>query len=416
MKILIICHYYPPLHSIASLRPYAFAKYWSDKGHDVSVLTTVKSNQASLIAAQNVAVEELEYFGSKFISDTKSSIATSTSNTGWRKNLTIQALLKVLLTKFRGRYGIFAAERMPEIIFPWFFSGKRFINDHIGEFDLVLSEYSPPTALLLGLYAKRLSPQKTKLVLDYRDSWTVSNYSQPGFPIIRFLERLIENRLIRYADLISCTQAGIAKEFYKRGCINVAVIENGYFDDIPEAESAPFDSGLNLVYTGSYGGYRSIDFLYEALRIIEIRNSDLYAKINIFILGNGTSRHSHPKIHLLGKVDYPLSLAYQKNATILFLIESSSRIAKYNIPGKFFEYFRYKKPIIAFGPKDSFEIARYLKKHEIGEVSDASPAHAAEAIMSMLDNISLYPGKDLESFTRKSKALDLLGRINGLFA
>ena len=42
MKILIITHYFPPLNSIASLRPYSWAKYWTKVGHDVTVLTTKK--------------------------------------------------------------------------------------------------------------------------------------------------------------------------------------------------------------------------------------------------------------------------------------------------------------------------------------------------------------------------------------
>ena len=42
MKILIISDYFPPLNSIASLRPYSWAKFWSKMGHDVTVLTTQK--------------------------------------------------------------------------------------------------------------------------------------------------------------------------------------------------------------------------------------------------------------------------------------------------------------------------------------------------------------------------------------
>ena len=42
MKILIVSYYFPPQNSIASLRPYSWAKWWSRAGHDVTVLTIEK--------------------------------------------------------------------------------------------------------------------------------------------------------------------------------------------------------------------------------------------------------------------------------------------------------------------------------------------------------------------------------------
>ena len=42
MKILIIAKYFPPQNSIASLRPYSWAKWWSNLGHEVTVVSTKK--------------------------------------------------------------------------------------------------------------------------------------------------------------------------------------------------------------------------------------------------------------------------------------------------------------------------------------------------------------------------------------
>ena len=42
MKILIITHYFPPLNSVASLRPLAWAKFWSRMWHETAVITTKK--------------------------------------------------------------------------------------------------------------------------------------------------------------------------------------------------------------------------------------------------------------------------------------------------------------------------------------------------------------------------------------
>ncbi|RMG05815.1 MAG: hypothetical protein D6735_04915 [Acidobacteria bacterium] len=42
-KILIVTAFFPPQNSIASLRSYSWAKYWSQSGYNVTVLTTPKT-------------------------------------------------------------------------------------------------------------------------------------------------------------------------------------------------------------------------------------------------------------------------------------------------------------------------------------------------------------------------------------
>lgn len=39
MKILIIAYLFPPTNEVGALRPYGWAKYWSETGHEVSVIT-----------------------------------------------------------------------------------------------------------------------------------------------------------------------------------------------------------------------------------------------------------------------------------------------------------------------------------------------------------------------------------------
>ena len=43
MRILLLCHQFPPLNKVGSLRAFAFAKYLPGSGHDVTVLTTEKT-------------------------------------------------------------------------------------------------------------------------------------------------------------------------------------------------------------------------------------------------------------------------------------------------------------------------------------------------------------------------------------
>ncbi|MDE2260558.1 MAG: hypothetical protein KGK17_09585, partial [Betaproteobacteria bacterium] len=42
LRILVVTHFFPPLNSIASHRPFSWARTWANMGHEVHVLTTEK--------------------------------------------------------------------------------------------------------------------------------------------------------------------------------------------------------------------------------------------------------------------------------------------------------------------------------------------------------------------------------------
>ena len=64
MKILIISYYYPPetYSIIASLRPLSWAKYWSQQGYEIHILTTSKNRSITeLHPYPNVTITEVSY-------------------------------------------------------------------------------------------------------------------------------------------------------------------------------------------------------------------------------------------------------------------------------------------------------------------------------------------------------------------
>ena len=42
LKITIVTYSWPPRNSISTHRPYSWARYWSEKGQDVTILTAKK--------------------------------------------------------------------------------------------------------------------------------------------------------------------------------------------------------------------------------------------------------------------------------------------------------------------------------------------------------------------------------------
>src|SRR5690349_12431827 len=131
MRILIISKFFPPENSVASLRPYSWAKHWAAAGHDVSVLTTVKSKgqKEDLVLDNelNFKLYEVDYspFFYKLKSFYKSNIKVNTVNTAAtnliadEKNISeanpigLKKLRKKINDNILNR-GIFINQRMPD--------------------------------------------------------------------------------------------------------------------------------------------------------------------------------------------------------------------------------------------------------------------------------------------------------------
>ena len=65
MNILIITTYYPPDTAVAAVRPYMFAKYLTQNGHNVTVLRSGEFyNSASNFFDMNIPVRVISYLGS----------------------------------------------------------------------------------------------------------------------------------------------------------------------------------------------------------------------------------------------------------------------------------------------------------------------------------------------------------------
>ncbi|UUZ52982.1 hypothetical protein LP419_28515 [Massilia sp. H-1] len=49
MKIVFVVHYYPPVNSAGAKRVEALSKYFAAAGHEVTVVTTCKSDRDGLL-------------------------------------------------------------------------------------------------------------------------------------------------------------------------------------------------------------------------------------------------------------------------------------------------------------------------------------------------------------------------------
>ncbi len=198
LKILIITHYFPPLNSIASHRPYSWAKYWSKMGHDVTVLTTKKfdSDNKLELPLEGFSVVEIE---NRFYSNIRR-ILKGSENTIQKldvekdinntRGFSIKKMILSFIKSIRENKGIFATARMPDLTDFWFFDViKKFKYDN---YDVIVSTSGPYVVHLIGLRFKKRGLSKF-WVADYRDLWT-QNHNYPGIFPFTIIEEILEKK------------------------------------------------------------------------------------------------------------------------------------------------------------------------------------------------------------------------------
>lgn len=170
MNALVISHSYPPLNTVASARPYSFARALVDAGVAVTVLTSRKTEAMGdlSLAHDPYGIRMVEIpFDEAF-------------RTRWaRMSWTARAAREL------------RSDRMPDRV------------------DLVLSSHGPSSSHVLGHLASRRWTD-TFWLADYRDPWTTATYDRVPRRLDPLLRR-VEGRIVSRADLVSTTSEGFAR-------------------------------------------------------------------------------------------------------------------------------------------------------------------------------------------------------------
>ncbi|ASE27034.1 glycosyltransferase [Psychrobacter cryohalolentis] len=426
MKILIVSTFFPPQNSIASLRPYSWAKWWSRMGHDVTVLTTPKPQKSSDMPmsyegfkAHEIPVPLLSTYSLRKAESLKALVGDEVLNeptkTPWFKRSVFFLSQK---------YGMFYGCRFPDFTDLWTPNATKWaINE---SWDLVVSTGGPYTVHRVGLAIKKKNPN-TKWIVDWRDLWT-DNHLFPGFPIFEHYERNLENRFHKYADLITTVSKPLANKIQSKVRSKVEVVYNGYdledFEALSDKPYFPKDDMIRIVYTGSiYKGkqdpsplFRAIANLKKSIRL----NPD---SLKVFFAGNNsdvTSLASEYDVEefceYLGFLPREDALRAQRDANILLFLEFEAPGITGVLTGKIFEYLATKKYILGVGATEETSTGQLIVSSGHGSVVGKDVKLISQTIKNWIEygvpDISLF-GKDIvEEFSRKIQAENVLAFLD----
>lgn len=283
--------------------------------------------------------------------------------------------------------------------------------------DFILAEHSPDGGMHV---ARKLHTQTgIKWAIDFRD------------PILRFqnkyslpLVKLIYRNYLKSTEFLISVNKHLAYLDQLDFCKPCFVVTNGYdpeeFRDVLNHENVTDPSQLTLYYGGNITPpYQKLDVLFEVLCLLKEDGK----KVNFVYVGNADEAvrkqaleykiddrvlcYSHMErnkyIERLRQADIMLLLSFQ---------DGRSRIFKYGLyPGKVFEYFATKKPIVCI-PGDGAMLDELLRDTNTGR-SFGNATDLSVYLGEMLElkkgkrTIPYFPNPSISDFTRENQTKNL---------
>lgn len=404
-KILIVTYDWPPRNSIATHRPYSWAKYWAAQGLEVTVLTAQKK-----FFDQPLDLDLPKLDGVKVVEDDYKVIIPS-SNSVQQQTLSkfIKPLKKIknLISAITGwEYDVRSN---------WVSTAENSIKNIGTEFDVVVSTYGPDSAHKIASKFKKSNPL-IYWVADYRDLWSQNSRKKDSY-FSRIFMRKSELSVVNQADMFTTVSEELAQTLQKLVKKTPEVIYNG-FDIVINKENynQPLKvrgGCMHIIYTGRiYPNKRNPKPLIQAINFLIDKGLiksdqvvvDFYGG-NTEVINNEIGILKYPEIvkhH--GHVSRDEVLEIQKSADLLLLLESGDEDSKGFLTGKIFEYIGAGRPIISIGSSADSAIARVLNETKMGVCHENSSEKLANDLLNYFNGNSLgWYNPDIDAINKYSR-------------
>ena len=395
MNILIVCNYFYPNNGIASFRLNAFAKYFQQAGHSVSVVTEGGRDQTTLWHGC-----EIHYVKDPVISLSKTDSLLQRRKK-WTPRRILTALQSRLLLDYKWLWQFRAYRKAHELT-----SSRRF--------DVVLSSYG-------NLSSHRIAYQlhkKTRIywIADMRDEMS----KWPWLSSIN-KRRLLsyERKILKEADLVLSVSAPLVEDFKQTGggIDKVIEITNGY--DYEEIHSVSFQPVYTMAFTGHFYNSITPDKWFRAFSEL-IAEGAVPADSRILIIGNNiplsVPENMKSNVFQLRQVNHDEVIRKTQEADTLVVVHPKGRKGVYT--GKLFDYLGTNKPILAICAPDDV-IGSLLEETHSGFTADESDNEDVKRMI--LRCYSLWKNKEvlprdwdkIRQYTRKNQVKKLLEYLAG---
>ncbi|WP_147802800.1 glycosyltransferase [Alkalicoccus halolimnae] len=374
MKIVVVCHYFPPEIGAPSRRMYEMAKHWVEAGNEVHVVTCFPNHPTGIIPEK--------YKGKKYSYEEMDGIHVhrnyvyATPNTG------------------------FVKKTLGHISF--MFSSVIFSMNKIKKPDVILTS-SPTFFSIISGYCFSLI-KRAPFVLEIRDLWPAAmielGVMKKG-PVTNILEKMELFFYRKSSRLIMVTKA-FKENVVSRG-INgnkVHVITNGVNQDLfyprMKDEELINEYKLNdkfiISYAGAHGISQNLSVILNAAQALEE-----YEDIQFLFIGEGAEKEKLKRtvsdlnisnVKFIDSQPKDRISAFYSSSDISLIPLRNIELFKSFIPSKMFEIMACGVPIVASLEGESADILSESKAASVVQPENAE--EIKQAILKLKHDRNLY--------------------------
>jgi glycosyltransferase involved in cell wall biosynthesis len=223
-------------------------------------------------------------------------------------------------------------------------------------FDVLFATAPPQTDFLIGAALKR--KYEIPLVVDYRDAWIEYPFKYFPTPLHRIWHAHLEKQVLKVADRVIVTHRRVKESILRRNKTldynEVIILSQGFdAEDFPtsntEKQSNPVK--MKIAHAGTFYAERNPVVMLHALANVLQTNPKIRGRIEVHFAGNvrEEDRQLVKKLNLQNAVFFLGYLPHKEciqclveSDVLWFVIDND-----YQTPGKLYEYFGSRKPIIA---------------------------------------------------------------------
>lgn len=353
-RVLVIAYYYPPLGLSGVQRTLKFTKYFKEFNWESTVITTGK---IGYFAYDDSLLQEAESAGIEILR------TESINPNSLLKKRGIVKMPSTRVMKFLGR--ISKSIFIPDNKIFWSKKAAKTAKKVLEEkkFDAIFISVPPFSAIapIVKLKEKFDIP----LFVDYRDAWLSNQFRFYPTPYHRYKHKKLEDKVLRKVDRIIVVNRMIKENLLKSyqflNFKDVEIIPHGY-DPEDFEKNAPYPKENNkmvITYSGIFYEDITPKYFLKAFKKITLENPDVAANINLHFLGH-FKKENKKLVKKLKLENFVKEIGYVNHIEVIMRITSSDilwlmlpdkeRMSNVS-PGKLFEYFGARKPIIASLPE-----------------------------------------------------------------
>ena len=285
----------------------------------------------------------------------------------------------------------------------------------------VVSTGPPHSMHLIALGLKKQNSD-LKWISDFRDPWSELDLLNEFHLTKKSKQkyRKLEKEVLQNADVTLTVSETWVESFKRLGSNNVKLITNGFDVDDFEVRERENDKFI-IGHFGLLNHLRNPKNLWKTLHDLCDENPDFNIKLEIRLSGNIDTEvlqnitqyfHLKNKVEVLGYLSHKEVLREYNESSVLLLLLFNSESGIGNYPGKIFEYFAAKRPILGFGPKES-DTQKLMEKTESGNYHYYEDVNLKENIISLFENKEEFVVSDeINNFTRKKLTKQLSVLLN----